>query len=189
MTPVALSRKGIPGLALHALDLQSMHIDEALRAMIDQPAKGSATTAAASSQPNAQSDLSVNAMNKGSNASTFTGAPPPPPVPSQDVSMEASADKRSRELPDTTTKPDGKSLKTSEAASPSPARHVISESCDIDTHIPDASVGQEATSRPSPNRRMANDASKAGFLTRQMHKRVPAWKLRMCIEALNARPR
>ena len=30
--------------------------------------------------------------------------------------------------------------------------------------------------------------SEARLLTRQMHKRVPDWKLQLCIEALNARP-
>ena len=75
MTPVALCRNGIPGLAVHTLDqyprdglgiysdletssqfsgykwsdwttktLQPMHIDEALRAMIDQPARSGAST-------------------------------------------------------------------------------------------------------------------------------------------------
>ena len=49
------------------------------------------------------------------------------------------------------------------------------------------SAGQEANSKPSATCRMAN-ASEARSLTRQMHKRVPAWKLQMCIEALTARP-
>ena len=102
--------------------------------------------------------------------------------------MEASADKRSRELPDTTTKPDGKSLKTSEAASPAPARHDISESCVADTHIPDVRAGQNVPLRFPTNPTMANDASEARLLTGQMHKRVPAWKLQLCIEALNASP-
>ena len=102
--------------------------------------------------------------------------------------MEAYADKRSRESPDTTSKPDGKSLKTSEAASPSPARQDTSGSCAVDTLMFDESVEQEAASRPSTIRRRANDASEAGLLTRQMYKRIPAWKLKMCVEALNARP-
>ena len=102
--------------------------------------------------------------------------------------MEASADKRSRESPDTTTKPDGKSLKTSEAASPSPARQDDSESCVSDTHMSGVSAGQDVSARIPTNRRKAADASEARLLVRQMHKRVPAWKLQMCVEALNARP-
>ena len=129
-----------------------MHTDDALRAMIDQPARNSASPAMASSQ--------VNAANKGSYVSTSSGAPPYPES-SEDVSMEASGDKRSSESPDTTTKPHGKSLKTSEVASPSPARHAISESCDDDTHVSDVSVGQEASSKPSSTRWTANDAADA----------------------------
>ena len=48
----------------------------------------------------------------------------------------------------------------------------------------DVSVGQEATSKPSTIRRRANDASEARLLTGRMHKRIPAWKLQMCVEAL-----
>ena len=218
VTPVAPSRNCIPGLAMHTLDqypvdglgiyddlescshfsgyvwsdwttktVQPMHIDDALKAMIDQPVKSGASTTMASSQLTAQSDSSANEKNKGSSVSAFLGVPPSP-EPSKDVSMAASADKRSRESPDTTTKPDGKSWKTSEAASPSPARDDISESCVAGTHMSDVSTGQDANPRLPTNLRLANDASEARLLTRQMHKRVPAWKLQLCIEALNARP-
>ena len=102
--------------------------------------------------------------------------------------MEASADKRSRESPDTTTKPDGKSLKTSEAASPSPARQDMSDPCIPDICMSRVSDGQDANVRVPANRRLANDALEARLLIRQMRKRVPAWRLTMCIEALNARP-
>ena len=159
-----------------------MHIDEALRAVIDQPTRNCTSTAMVWHLLKSMLNL-----NKGRYVSTFSGAPSYPES-SEDVSMEASADKRSRALPDTTTKPDGKLLKTSEVASPSPARHDISESCDDDTHVFDVSGGQEANSKPSTTRRTANDASEARFLTRQMHRRVPAWKPQMCIEALNASP-
>ena len=60
-------------------------------------------------------------------------------------------------------------------------RHDISGPCAADIHMYDVSAGQEATSKPPATRRMANDASETRFLTRQMHKRVPAWKLQMCI--------
>ena len=221
VTPVALSRNGIPGLAMHTLDqypvdglgiyddlescshfsgyvwsdwttktVQPMHksdIDDALKAMIDQPVRSGASATMASSQLNIQSDSITNDKNKGSSVSVFSGAPPSPEA-STDVSIEASVDKSSRESPDTTTKPDGKSLKTSEAASPSPARHDISESREADTHISDVSAGQDANPRPLTNRWTVRDVSEASLLTRQMHKRVPAWKLQLCIEALNARP-
>ena len=107
VTPVALSRNGIPGLAVHTLDqyardglgiyddletsnqfsgyvwfdwttktVQPVHIDEALKAMIDQPARSGASAAMA--HPNAQSDPSTSAVNKGSNVSRFPGAPHSP---------------------------------------------------------------------------------------------------------------
>ena len=34
----------------------------------------------------------------------------------------------------------------------------------------------------------AKDASEARLYVRQMHRRIPAWKLKLCTEALNARP-
>ena len=168
--------------------IQPMHIDDALKAMIDQPARSGASPA----MRRLTSVLSrTHAVNKGSYASIFSTATPFPDS-SEDVSMEASADKRSRESPDTTLKPDGKSLKTSEAASPSLARQDASGSCAADTLMFDVSVEQEATSKPPTIRRRANDASEARLLTRQMHrrclKRIPAWKFKMCVEALNARP-
>ena len=93
-----------------------------IQAMIDQPARNSAGTAVPSSHSHAQSVPSAVVVDKGSNMSSSFSAPHPPEA-SEDVSMETSADKRSRESPDTTNKPDGKPLKTSESASPSPARH------------------------------------------------------------------
>ena len=42
----------------------------------------------------------------------------------------------------------------------------------------DVSVEQEVTSKPPTIRRRANDASEARFLTREMHQRIPAWKLK-----------
>ena len=91
---------------------QPMHVDKALQAMINKPARSSAGATMASSQPSNQSNAMVNIENNGSGATT-SAAMPPPPEPSSDASMEASSDKRTREPPDTTTKPEGKSLKTS----------------------------------------------------------------------------
>ena len=50
------------------------------------------------------------------------------------------------------------------------------------------STGQDANPRPPTNRWTARDASEARLLTRQMHKRVPASNLLLCIEAFNATP-
>ena len=167
--------------------VQPMRIDDALQAMIDQAYRQSADTAKQPSHTSAQPVSSTLAGDKGSHASTFPSAPPYPDS-SEDVNMGASADKRSRGLPDSTLKPDGKSLKTSGTATPSPARHATSSSCEADTLMFDVSVEQETTSKPPVIRRNANDASQARLLVRQMHKRIPAWKLKLCAEALNARP-
>ena len=79
-------------------------------------------------------------------------------------------------------------MKTSGTATPSPARHATSSSCTADTLIVDVSVelgGQLRNHQLSAGR---SDASEARLLMRQMHKRNPAWKLELCVEALNARP-
>ena len=44
----------------------------------------------------------------------------------------------------------------------------------------DVSVEQVTTSKAP--------ALQARLLARQMHRRIPAWKLKLCVEALNARP-
>ena len=62
---------------------------------------------------------------KGSYASTFPSAPPYPDS-TGDVNMESSADKRSREAPDSTLKTEGKSLKTFEVATATSTEDVAS---------------------------------------------------------------
>ena len=52
----------------------------------------------------------------------------------------------------------------------------------------DVSVEQGTTSKPPAIRWKGREASEAKLLVRQMHKRIPAWKLKLCVEALNARP-
>ena len=97
VTPVALSRNGIPGLAVLTLDqyaraglgtyddletssqfsgyvwsdwttktVQPMHIDDALKAMIDQSARSGVSPAMPSSHISAQSTSNTHAVNKGS---------------------------------------------------------------------------------------------------------------------------
>ena len=144
VTPVALSRVGVPEIAALTLDeypmeglglyddletceqytgyvwsnwttkeAQPVHIDATLQAMIDQSSgKDAASTDNKPSHSSAQSTSNASAWFKGSYASTFPAAAPYPDTV-EDVTMESSADKRSRESPDSTLKPDGKSLKTS----------------------------------------------------------------------------
>ena len=37
--------------------------------------------------------------------------------------------------------------------------------------------------QPTGNRRLANNAPEARLQTRQLHARVPAWKLQLCVQA------
>ena len=54
---------------------------------------------------------------------------PPFPASMEDVSMDTSADKRSRESPDSTLKPEGKSLKASGVATATNEEPVVSSAC------------------------------------------------------------
>ena len=98
--------------------------------------------------------------------------------------MELSADKRSRDSPDSTLKPEGKSLKTSGVAPATSTRDVTSNSCAADTVTFDGS-NDAAPSAPTV-RWKARDATEARLFVRQIHRRMPAWKLKICTEALNA---
>ena len=93
--------------------VQPMHVDESLAGNDETMYLDiDADTAKQPSHISAQPASSTIAGDKGSYASTFPSATPFLDS-SEDVNMEASADKRSRESPDSTLKPDGKSLKTS----------------------------------------------------------------------------
>ena len=96
--------------------VQPVHIDPALQAMIDQSTQPSAAAASPPSHISTQSTSSTDAGFKGSYTSAVTTATPFPDSV-EDVIMESVADKRSRESPDSTLKPEGKSLKTSGVAS------------------------------------------------------------------------
>ena len=46
----------------------------------------------------------------------------------------------------------------------------------------------DSTRQQAGNRRLAHNAPEARLQTKHMHTRGPAWKLPLCIQALNARP-
>ena len=52
----------------------------------------------------------------------------------------------------------------------------------------DCAAQAEDARQPASNRKLANNAPGARLLIRQLHTRVPAWKLPLCVQALNARP-
>ena len=149
--------------------------------MIDQSSKQGVNAASQPSHTSAQPTLSTTTGLKGSYALSFSIASPYPDS-SGDVNMESSADKRSRESPDSTLKPEGKSLKTSGVAPATLTEDVTSNSCAADTATFDGS--NDAASRAPTVCWKARDAAEANLLVRQMHRRIPAWKLKLCTEAI-----
>ena len=146
VTPVALSKVGVPGTKIHAMDeyplhglglyddfepwgrysghvwsawttrkAQPVHIDPALQALIDQ---SSQLAPSAPGQKYLVNDSAASNLAFESKGSQLPSSNDDPPFPAsmEDVSMDTSADKRSRESPDSTLKPEGKSLKTSGVA-------------------------------------------------------------------------
>ena len=146
VTPVALSKVGVHNTKIHAMDefplhglglyddfepwgrykgyvwsgwttrkAQPMHIDSALQALIDQSVQSapSASDQTYLGKDSVTPDSTVES--KGSQLPVCDYEPQfPTSLP--DVDMEPSADKRSRESPDSTLKPEHKSLKTSGVA-------------------------------------------------------------------------
>ena len=165
--------------------VQPAHIDSALQAMIDQSSRQGASAAGEPSRISDPSTLSTTTGFKGSYASTFPSAPPYPDS-SGDVNMKSSADKRSRESPDSTLKPAGKLLKTSGVATATSTKDVMSSSCATDSATFDGS--NDAAPKAPTIRWRAKDAAEAKQSVRQMHRRIPAWKLKLCAEVLNASP-
>ena len=82
--------------------------------------------------------------------------------------MESSADKRSRESPDSTLKPEGKSLKTSGPATASSTKDVTSKSCAVDTATFGGSIDQDAAPKAPTICWTARDASESKLFVRQM---------------------
>ena len=97
-----------------------------------------------------------------------SGVAAPFPDTVEDVSMDSGVDKRSRESPDSTLKPEGKSLKTSENA---PVAAVT------DTEVSPA-TGAKA---PSITKR-PKTVSEAKSLMWEVHQRMPAWKADKLLE-------
>ena len=142
VTPVALSSVGVPGSKVHPLDeypthglgiyddyetsedvsgylwatwttmeAQPMQIDSALQAMIDQCAQMTSGQTGPRYDLGVSVDVDLPSQPIGSNEFAC-GVAAPFPDPTEDVSMESVVDKRSRESPDSTLKPEGMSLKT-----------------------------------------------------------------------------
>ena len=103
------------------------------------------------------------------------GVAAPFPDSTDDVSMESGVDKRSRESPDSTLKPEGKSLKTSEYTA------VASE---MDTCAATSEAPAVGSTKPSNvSRRRPETIPEAKFLMWEVHQRMPAWKAVKLIES------
>ena len=103
-----------------------------------------------------------------------SGVAAPFPDSVEDVSMESGADKRSRESPDSTLKPEGKSLKTSETTT-------ASTTADTD----EKSAADNA--KPTSMTRRPKTVSEAKSLMREVHNRMPSWKAEKLLESCEAR--
>ena len=98
-----------------------------------------------------------------------SGVAAPYPDSVEDVSMDSGADKRSRESPDSTLKPEGKSLKTSETAT-----------APTTTDTDEMSTAGDV--KPSNVTKRPKTVSEAKSLMREVHKRMPAWKAEKLLE-------
>ena len=108
---------------------------------------------------------------------------PPFPTSLPDVCMESSADKRSRESPDSTLKPEHKSLKTSGVAVATDEEPTVFVANATAAPAEDLS-GME----PQTIRWNVREKSEVKLTMWRLHRCMPAWKLKICIDAMKVRP-
>ena len=118
-------------------------------------------------------DIDLSSQPMGSNEFAC-GAAAPFPDSTEDVSMESGADKRSRESPDSTLKPEGKSLKTSESSA---------VAADTDTCTATSEVPAAGSTKPSYVSKKPKTIPEAKYLMWEVHQRMPAWKAIKLIES------
>ena len=195
MTPVALSNVGVPNSPVNAPDeypthglgiyddyeswdsytgyvwstwttkeARPVHIDPALQAMIDQSSQMRSGSVGPTYHVDPQASSCVSDESKESPEMT-SATQTPFPSSVEDVTMEFTADKRSRESPDSTLKPEGKSLKTSEVATATAAS--ATSICAVDVEVPDTSNSQTPTIRWKP--KTVPEASAKNHPTRICH--------------------
>ena len=164
---------------------QPMHTDPVLQALVDQSLQTESKTADQTYQGNVPSSSDTATGSKGSQLQVSDDSPPFP-TSEEDVNMEAPVDKRSRESPDSTLKPEGKSLKTSGVATATSAEPDVSCVC---AAVP-AATNEGDTDVPEPPtvRWKVKENSEIRPLMWQLQHRMPAWKLKACVDALQVRP-
>ena len=199
VTPVALSHIGVPGSKTLPVDdypkaglgvyddyetcdkftgylwatwttmaAQPMQIDSALQALLNPSSH--VTSGERGPSYNLGVPVNVNPADQpmGSNECA-SGVAAPFPASVEDVSMDSGTDKRSRESPDSTLKPEGKSLKTSETAS-------VTTATDTDK------VSTAEGAKPSNVTKRPKTVPEAKSLMWEVHQRMPAWKADKLLE-------
>ena len=213
VTPIALSKVGVPNTKIYAMDefplhglglyddyeswrkykdyvwsgwttkrAQPMHIDPALQAMIDHSVQAAPNAAG-------QTDAGVNPVvadstteSKGSQLPVCDFEPPfPTSVP--DVCMESSVDKRSRESPDSTLKPEHKSLKTAGVAVATEEEPVVYVTC-----VTSDKADTQHDIKPQTIRWSVMQKSEVRPIVLRLYHNSPAWRLKTCIDAMKVRP-
>ena len=199
VTPVALSHLGVPGsktlpvnefpqngLGVYddyetcdkftgytwatwtTMVAQPMQIDSALQALLNPSAHGVSEQSGIRYDLGVPVNVDIADQPMGSNECA-SGVAAPFPDSAEDVSMDSGADKRSRESPDSTLKPEGKSLKTSDTASaPAP------------TDTDEVSTADSA--KPSNVTKRPKTVPEAKSLMWEVHHRMPAWKAAKLLE-------
>ena len=160
---------------------QPMHIDSALQALIDQSMQSdpSAVDQTYLGKDSVTPDSTVES--KGSQLPACDFEPPfPTPLP---VDMEPSADKRSRESPDSTLTPEHKSLKTSAVAVATDEEPIV-----LGTSAMTATAVDQNSLEPQTIRWNVREKSEVRQTMWRLHHCSPAWKLKVCIDAMKARP-
>ena len=100
--------------------------------------------------------------------------------------METPADNRSRESPDSTLKPEGKSLKTSGVATATTEEPVVSSAYAANAAA--TNEGNDDIPEAPTIRWKVNEIAETRLLMWQLHHRMPAWKLKACTEAMQVKP-
>ena len=201
VTPVSLSKVGVPNGRILVMDeypldglglyedfepwgqysgyvwsnwttkkAQPVHIDPALQAMIDQSLQTDSSAAGRTYHVSIPSSSDPTVEFKGSQLPSSNDAPPFPESV-EDVNMEAPADKRSRESPDSTLKPEGKSLKTSGVAAATNAEPVVSSACAAATAT--TNEGKDDVPEPPTIRWKIKENSEVRPFMWQLHHRMP----------------
>ena len=147
---------------------QPMQIDSALQALLNPSVQVPSGQKGLSYDLGTPANVESAVLPTGSNGHTC-GPVAPYPDSAEDASMDSGVDKRSRESPDSTLKPEGKSLKTSGAASAAAASDIVDMS-ETDNVKP-----SNVTKRPIT-------VPEAKSLMWEVHHRMPAWKAEKLIE-------